>query len=508
MTLTKDWLQKFGWPETLLTGHPLAIAHRGACDYAPENTLKSFQIAADLCSEMWELDIRLSADGVCVVAHDDNLTRVARRGLRVSETNWEEISSLRLAEDQHIPRLEEIIELAKKTGCGLYIEIKSEGAGPLAWALLKKAGFRFAALASFNPVWIKELRDAGCDYPLGILVPTGADPFNYLWGVQVDIVHPCWRDASESPDDLLTDDLMQKFAEHGHQIVIWHEDRAAVLDALWNTGIMGICSNRPELLKPYRPDPTHSIDIVCHRGANNLAPENTLEAARICLDQRFQFVELDVRTTSDGELVVIHDADLTRTSSDSGLVIDQSLESIKSLDAGGWYREGSAGYRVPTLGQMLSLVRGNGGLYIEIKHADPATLLDLVNQHNMLQRCFFWGFDTAALCELRVLSPDAILMAPRWMYSSVKEAAEAYGAQIVEFDAVKDDLNEVSLCPDLGLRSMIYSQSDDWDALGSYLALEPDLINLDRPDRFKILASYPAVRNHFKTMQRRCQHGG
>jgi glycerophosphoryl diester phosphodiesterase len=77
LTLSKDWLQRFAWPETLITGHPLAIAHRGACDHAPENTLKAFQIAASLSAEMWELDIRLSADGVCVVAHDDNLTRIA-----------------------------------------------------------------------------------------------------------------------------------------------------------------------------------------------------------------------------------------------------------------------------------------------------------------------------------------------------------------------------------------------------------------------------------------------
>lgn len=507
MTLTKDWLRKFGWPETLVTGHPLAIAHRGASDYAPENTLKSFRIAADLCSEMWELDIRLSADGVCVVAHDDNLTRVARRGLRVSEARWNEIAALRLPEEQHITRLEEIIELAQQTGCGLYIEVKSEGAGPLAWKLLKAAGFRFAALVSFNPTWIGELREMGCDYPLGILVPTGADPFSYLSGVDVDIVHPCWRDASDNPHELLTDKLMARFSEHGHQIVIWHEDRATVLDALWEKPIMGICSNRPELLKPYRPDPATPIDIVCHRGANNLAPENTLEAARICADQRFQYVELDVRTTADGELVVIHDADLKRTTNDSGLVIDRTLASVKALDAGGWFRTGSAGYRVPTLAQMLALMRGNGGLYIEVKHADPAQLLNLVKENDLLEQCFFWGFDTASLRELRVLSPDAILMAPRWMYSSVKDAVDAYDAQIVEFDAVKDDLSEISLCRDLGVKSMIYSRTEDWDELSTYLKLSPDMINLDRPDKFKILVSYPDVRHHFEAMTLGLAHG-
>jgi len=497
LTLTKRWLKKFNWPETLLTDHPLAIARRGACDYAPENTLKSFQIAADLCSEMWELDVRVSADGVCVVVHDDNLGRIARRALRVSEATWEEISALRLPEDQHIPRLEQVIELAQKTGCGLYVHIKSAGAGPLAWKLLKEAGFDFAVLASFNVGWIREMRKSGCTYPLSILVPAGVDPFDCLQGVDVDLVHLCWRDAAENPVTLLTDDLLQKFADRGHQIVIWHEERADVLDALWDKQIMGICSDRPELLKPYRPDPVHPIDIVCHRGANYLAPENSLEAARICIDQRFQYVELDVRTTSDGELVVLHDADLKRTTSGDGRVIDHTLAEISALDAGGWFREGETGYQVPTLTQFLQNARDRTGVYIEIKQSDPAALLSEVRACNMLEHCFFWSADTDALHWLRAQSAEIVLMAARWMYGSVAEAAVEYAAQIVEFDVERDDLSEFGQCAALGVRGMLYSRRWGWDDLATYLTLEPDMINLDRPDRFKILVSYPKVRRHF-----------
>ncbi len=82
-----------------------------------------------------------------------------------------------------------------------------------------------------------------------------------------------------------------------------------------------------------------------------------------------------------------------------------------------------------------------------------------------------------------------------------------FSAQIVEFDVTKDDLNEVSLCRELGVKSMIYSQTQDWNELASYLNLEPDMVNLDRPDRFKILASYPGVRRHFDAMQQAFAHG-
>jgi glycerophosphoryl diester phosphodiesterase len=215
-----------------------------------------------------------------VVVHDDYLARVSRRGLRVSEATWDEISALRLPDNEHIPRLEGFVELARQTGCGHYIEIKSEGAGPLAWRILQEAGFHIACLASFHVGWIAELREAGCEYPLSVLLPSGVDPPGYAVGLPVEILHLCWRGAAEDPHELLIDELIQRLCEHDHQIVIWHEDRAAVLDTAWSKPepVPGVCSSRPELLRPYQPDPAHPVDVVCHRGANNIATEYTPEA--------------------------------------------------------------------------------------------------------------------------------------------------------------------------------------------------------------------------------------
>jgi len=498
LTLTKNWLKRFGWPQTLVTEHPLAIAHRGASDYAPENTLKAFQIAADLYAEMWELDVRLSADGVCVVCHDDNLSRIAGQDLSIAQSDWAEILAAPLPEGQHVPRLEEVIALAKKTGCGLYIEIKGPGAGPVAWRLLQEAGFRFACLGSFVVEWVAQLRQEGCEYPLSVLVPVGADPLEYLNGVAVDIVHICWRNASPAPDKLLSDDLLKSLGEY--KIVLWDEDRLEVLEGLWDKKVMGICSDRPDLLKPYKQDPNHPIDIVCHRGANKIAPENTLAAARICLDQRFQYVELDVRTTSDGELVVIHDPDLERTTNGKGAVADHSLAQIRTLDAGSWFRQGASGHKVPTLFEFLQLASGRSGIYVEVKQADARAIVDVINSCDMLDQCFFWSADIAVLVGLRQIHPEITLMAPRWVFSSVTIAAKVYGAQIVEFDVEQDDLSEISQCRALGVRSMIYSRRSDWDELASYIKYQPDMVNLDYPHRFKIVASYPLVHKHFQAM--------
>lgn len=88
-------------------------------------------------------------------------------------------------------------------------------------------------------------------------------------------------------------------------------------------------------------------------------------------------------------------------------------------------------------------------------------------------------------------------MAPRWMYGSVEEAIADYNAQIIEFDATKDDLSEVSLCKSFCVRSMIFSLSHEQTDLQKYFAYNPDMINLDSPIKFKILASYPDVQKHF-----------
>ena len=500
MTLSHDWLRRFGWPETLMTGQPLAIAHRGAQAYAPENSEKSFRIAADLCAEMWELDLRLSADGVCVISHDPNLSQTAGRDLEIADHDWRELSAVALPEGQRLLRLEDAIALARECGCGLYVEIKGEGAARAAWQVLEAADFRFACLGSFVPEWIAELRDLGCNYPLSVLIPRGADPLDWAAPARPDIIHICWRNAGERPDALLDDALLARLARY--QIVLWDEDRPDVVAALLEKPVMGICSDRPEMLKPWRPDPAHPIDIVCHRGANHLAPENTLEAARICIDQGFQYVELDVRTSSDGELVVMHDPGLERTTDGSGLVIDRSLDHMRGLDAGGWFREGMRGQQVPTFGEYLALARDRStGLYVEVKHSDGEQLIETVRRAGMLENCFFWSFDTDLLRWMRRQSDDIQLMATRWMYGSVVETVADYNAQIIEFDVTKDDLSEVPECKALGVRSMIYSVLPNWNILESCLQYAPDMVNLDYPDRFKIVAAYPAVRRHFRAMQ-------
>jgi glycerophosphoryl diester phosphodiesterase len=125
---------------------------------------------------------------------------------------------------------------------------------------------------------------------------------------------------------------------------------------------------------------------IAHRGASGSAPEHTAAAYRLAIDQHVDFVEQDLGVTRDNQLICIHDDTLERTtnvaevfpdraSTDRGprtpgkrwLVNDFTLDEIRRLDAGRWFRAEFAGARIQTFQEAIDLVRGKAGLYPELK---------------------------------------------------------------------------------------------------------------------------------------------
>jgi glycerophosphoryl diester phosphodiesterase len=128
--------------------------------------------------------------------------------------------------------------------------------------------------------------------------------------------------------------------------------------------------------------------LVAHRGASAYAPEHTLEAYRLALEQGADYVEQDLAVTRDGVMVCIHDLTLERTTNveevfpdrfvedKSGakptrrwLVGDFTVAEVKRLDAGSWFNPRFAGARIPTFQEAIDLIKGKAGLYPELK--DP-----------------------------------------------------------------------------------------------------------------------------------------
>lgn len=139
--------------------------------------------------------------------------------------------------------------------------------------------------------------------------------------------------------------------------------------------------------------------IIGHRGAKALEPENTLRAIRRGM-QCADYVEIDVRVSSDGKLVVIHDPTLERTTNGTGRVKDHTLAELLELDAG-------KGEKIPTLAGVLSLVRGRSGLFVEIKEQGTEHLIAREVESCRPDRLLFVSFHEESIAVMGEKLPHA-----------------------------------------------------------------------------------------------------
>lgn len=154
-----------------------------------------------------------------------------------------------------------------------------------------------------------------------------------------------------------------------------------------------------------------NIGIVGHRGSAAVAPENTLSAFRIAIEQGVDFVETDVQLTADGVPVLMHDPRVDRTTSGSGSLSRHTFADLRSLDAGSWFSSEFVGEQVPTLAEFTELIRpGTTRAFIELKGDWDAQsvngVVGLLRAQNLTMRVVLASFEPIALEELRKQAPD------------------------------------------------------------------------------------------------------
>ena len=110
------------------------------------------------------------------------------------------------------------------------------------------------------------------------------------------------------------------------------------------------------------------MKIYAHRGSSGTHPENTLAAFRASAKLPIAGTEIDVHLTKDGEIVVIHDEKVNRTTNGKGYVKDMTLAELKKLDCGSWFLEEWSGERIPTLDEVFEIFQDTKQiLNIELK---------------------------------------------------------------------------------------------------------------------------------------------
>ncbi|MGP1907643.1 glycerophosphodiester phosphodiesterase [Metabacillus sp. JX24] len=138
----------------------------------------------------------------------------------------------------------------------------------------------------------------------------------------------------------------------------------------WAAGAgMAIILLGAPLLQPSAADASavKKVENVAHRGASGYAPENTLAAFDKAVEMKADYIEIDVQQSKDGELVIIHDTTVDRTTDGSGKVKDLTYDELSKLDAGSWKGEEFTGEKIPTFDDILDRYRGKTGILIELK---------------------------------------------------------------------------------------------------------------------------------------------
>jgi glycerophosphoryl diester phosphodiesterase len=230
--------------------------------------------------------------------------------------------------------------------------------------------------------------------------------------------------------------------------------------------------------------PALATEIVCHRGANRHAPENTWASTQLCIDWGVDYVEIDVRRSADGVMYVLHDARVDRTTDGTGFLNQLPSSDVDTLDAGSWFAPEFAGERVPRLEPFLQRLDGRIKVYFDVKDADVGDLIALVRNLGLENDSFFWFDRDEPAHEFRRLAPDLQLKVNATSVEEVQAAARDLQADIIEVRLRHLSPELAQACRDLGLEIMVYEPIEDREAFARILDLGADKVNLNHGDTF------------------------
>lgn len=281
----------------------------------------------------------------------------------------------------------------------------------------------------------------------------------------------------------------------------WVSGVIAVLGMVLILSVLGACQSNTEGAPTMEAE--HRIQIVGHRGAKGVAPENTLASFQAALDVGVDMIELDVHLSRDGELVVIHDPRLERTTDGSGLVGDFTLEELKGLDASAKFEGGawSGVQRIPTLQEVYDLVQGQVEINVEIKTAEDGSrypgiedkVVALARENNALAYTVVSSFDFPTVQEVQSLEPEmacyAIVSTDYFREMGLQDrrandvvadlVAHGFSQVAVNKQYLSKDL--MSLLTEAGFVVGVWVLND-LDEMWAFAELGVDRVTTDRPD--------------------------
>ncbi len=226
--------------------------------------------------------------------------------------------------------------------------------------------------------------------------------------------------------------------------------------------------------------------IIAHRGSSVDRPENTLASTLRAIEAGATAVEVDVRTTRDGRLVLSHDATLDRTTDGTGKIGEATLAEIRRLDAGSWFDKRFAAERVPTLDEVLVVCRGKIDVLLDLKETGDEyarRVTDVVKKHGDPGRTIV-GVRSIEQAELfRRLLPQARQIG----LIAIPDEIESYAAAGVEtirlWPKWLTDDSLVKRVRKAGVGLHLNGETGTPEELSALLKHRPDSVSGDDPAR-------------------------
>lgn len=380
-------------------GKVSVISHRGDWRKTPENSIRAIQNCIDLGVNMVEIDIKKTKDNELILLHDKTLDRTTTGKGLPQDYTLAEIKQMRLrngagvATSHQIPTLEEAMIVAKgkiwvniDKGYDYFdlVEKVLEKTGTTQQVLIK-AGLPYQKVVAENKAVLDKL------FFMPIIDMANPDAMTmveeYIKNMQPKAFEVCFTQIDQALQNVL--DRIQKSGSKVWINTLWpslcaglNDDRAVEenqQDSIWGKVIeMGasfIQTDRPKELVNYLRNQgksvntagyirkklmdrdQHYVHVVSHRGDWKQFPENSLDAINSIIQMGGDVVEIDVQRTKDGQLILMHDERLDRTTNGKGLIAETTFADIQKLflkDHNGNVTQ----HKVPTLKEVLLMSKG------------------------------------------------------------------------------------------------------------------------------------------------------
>jgi len=232
---------------------PMIFGHRGACKYAPENTLASFELAVEQGADAIELDAKLSVDHQVVVIHDQTVDRTTNGKGKVNQLTLREIKELDAGSffdgkfhGERIPTLDEVFEsVGKRTFINVELTnyaSRRDDLVPQVAQIVKRHGVQKSILfSSFAPINLRRMKDLLPEVPVGLLAldgPLGVlNRSAFFLSLSPAIIHPYLKDVNAA--------LMQREQHRGRRVHVWTVNEEKDLKRLSDLGVDGVFTDDP-----------------------------------------------------------------------------------------------------------------------------------------------------------------------------------------------------------------------------------------------------------------------